>query len=1277
MAFDPTLTYAPPIKADGTSYANASFSSAWTDGFAQTGSTNLGNTSTVTLSATNPVTPGTGSKTFNFTSSSIDSATFAVGQTVTLTSKSTTVSYTGTRSPYTVTTTTVTNTMSGTVTAWSGSGNNWTLDVNVTASTSSTPNAVTSSSNSKPTIGTTSEAWSVTQTYGTAYYYTYNGAQPAMGWTYQTSGSNIGDVDTTTTFYQECASTIGDSTSKGYGVFAKQLIRNQTATVQQNYANWYSYYRKRTFLMRTAVGKAISTLGDGYRVGFSTINSSSGTPAVTSSGFQPLDTFTGTQPGTQRATVYSKLYGATANGGTPLRGALSTMGRYYAGNFITTSVPDPIQYACQRNYTLLTTDGYWNESTRSSYGPRDVSGNLVGNQDGTEVKPMYDGTISTTTYSRTQYTVASSKYKNSSRGTCSGAWSSGTVYYQVTTQLQTSTDGSTWTNSGSPTNTCPAGSSTVYGSQTAASLAGQSIYSATTSTTNVSGGSSNTLADVAEYYYKTDLRPATGVCTSTSSGTSQNVCSDIVPTSGRDTATWQHMTTFTVGLGVSGTLAYDPNYLTQTSGSYVNLKNGTASWPVPSDSGNGDARQVDDLWHAAVDGRGQYYSALNATLLASAIQGVVNTIQAVTGSSSAATTSTLELVAGENNQIYSASYTTALWVGDLKAYTLNGNTGAIGTTPIWSAQDKLTAMPLASRNIYYRRTGGALGAFNWANLNSDGYGGYFSGLCSTKTGVSQCSNALNATEQTVASDGARLVNYLSGDRTYESANTSANTSQAVYRVRDKGLLGDIINGAPRYVGVPNFSYSDTGYANFVTAQKNRKPVVYVAANDGMLHAISADTSDGGTELWAYVPAAVMPNMYMLADADYANKHRYFVDGAPVVGDAYINGAWKTILVGGLGKGGRSYYALDITDPQNPVSLWEFSNDNLGLTFGNPVITKRQDGTWVVAFASGYNNTSPGDGKGHLFVVNAATGALVAGGDVATAAGSTSSPSGLAKISGWIDLAADNTSKRFYGGDLLGNLWRFDIDGLVEPKNAALLLAQFQINSTTPQPITTRPRLTTVAKLPVIMVGTGEYLNTADITDTTTQSVYAVKDSLTSTGLGDVRKNTTMVKQTLTLSTDKASATITNNPVNWSAQNGWWVDLPQAGERVAIDMVLVSGMLSVATAIPKGDACTSGGSSWTYYLNAANGNALGNTAGSKSSDNALIVGQNAVALATSTTGGSGVDTGGGSGGGDGNSNGSGVGIVQQNSDGSTVIKKPGVGSSSNLTPQRTSWRELVN
>ena len=1148
-------------------------------------------------------------------------------------------------------------------------------------------------------------------------YATTGTLQPKLSWTYDANGAVI----TTTTFYQECFSAIGNN--PGASRFT-QVVMTATSPDAQNYANWYSYYRFRYTLMRTAVGRAVQPLDSGYRIGFSRINSKGATESIDFRDAKPFDA-------TQKANFYASLYGAPVGGGTPLRGALSKVGRYFAKK-LPGQTYDPMEYSCQRNYALLTTDGYWNNggagNEDATYGPYDVNGNAVGNQDGTEVRPMFDGSSSiqtavtptttvtdqrsvTVTRTRTtsEYTVRFTEPSFSGDG-CTGTTprrrtntrflkvdefkTENTTFPRstlVSTRTVVTTNGvvtsntvannttnSTWGTATnvvfdnitgtfapqSPTIVCTSASAgtvttpttttttttTLSGpTLTVASVAGPTV-GATTTTTTTTGGTSDTLADVAQYFYATDLRSsALGNCASTTiGGTVTNVCSNNVPTAGRDLNPAQHMTTFTIGLGLSGTLTYDKDYLRQTTGDFADLISGAKNWPAPTtvlSGSSGDARNIDDLWHAAVNGRGQYYSALDARDLAEAIAGVTNTIKEAQGSGVASSFNSLSFVSGSGNTVYQASYTTRSWVGDVRAFSVDGDTGAISATPLWSAQSSLNAKSPATRSILYRQAPGTatLRAFNFTNLNADGYGANFTNLCSKPVVAGQCAG-LSASNLTLANNGTNLVNYLRGDNTY---NTTNDTSP-LYRSRDH-TLGDIISGAPVYVGKPPFNYTDAGYASFVAARASRTPMVYVGANDGMLHAFSAAT---GEELWAYVPTAVMPNLYRLANTNYATGHLAFVDAEPVVGDIYVDGAWKTILVGGLGSGGKAYYALDITDPADPKSLWEFTDVNLGLSFGNPVIAKRADGTWIVAFGSGYNNTT-GDGKGRLFVLNANTGAKLL--DLPTTVGSTGSPAGLAKINAWVDVATNNTAKRFYGGDLYGNLWRFDIDNLVLPYQAAHLVAQFQTAGGVGQPITTRPELVLVAGThAVVAVGTGRYLGLSDITDSTQQSLYVVKDSLNATGLGVVRTNTSLVKQTVTVS--GTSSSVTNTAVLWDTQNGWWFDFPTSGERIATGMALQAGVLTAASAVPSGDACTTGGSSWLYRINITSGQAQPPSPfGQLFSQEAIIVGLVGARLADGST----------------------LIYVKDSTGASKSLNTgaaapPGVGA-----PRRSIWRELVD
>jgi type IV pilus assembly protein PilY1 len=377
-----------------------------------------------------------------------------------------------------------------------------------------------------------------------------------------------------------------------------------------------------------------------------------------------------------------------------------------------------------------------------------------------------------------------------------------------------------------------------------------------------------------------------------------------------------------------------------------------------------------------------------------------------------------------------------------------------------------------------------------------------------------------------------------------------------------------------------------------------------------------------------------------------------------MGDVYDGAKWRTIVVGGLGAGGRAYYALDVTDPANPKALWEFTNDDLGLAFGNPIIAKNKAGSWIVAFSSGYNNINPGDGNGYLFVLNAVTGALIdkiptytSG---TTPAGTEQTPSNLGKISPWVNADTNNTALRFYGGDMLGNVWRFDFDDNIAPSGKeAVLLARALSPDNRPQPITTRPQLTELpnggAKL--VSVGTGRLLGASDVADTTTQSMYVFKDTLGS-GVGVLRNNAGMVQQSLTETTVGNRNTRRINspaPVDLGTKLGWYVDFTlTAGERVNTDTIQVGNLLSFATNVPSESVCTPGGSSWLYFFDIRDGNVTDAVYGA-----VMTAGLNVVKLQ------------------------SGLRLIRWSIRGEPDVHSPGTGlGGPSGTLRRVSWRELV-
>lgn len=952
-------------------------------------------------------------------------------------------------------------------------------------------------------------------------YYKYKGLQPALDF-YDASGN----LDTGKTLYKECNSDVGDS--PGSSKFTAVTVTT-TSSERTNFANWFSYYRTRVMAMKTSVGLAFQNIGANYRVGFTT-HSYTGTDSGNDE-FQKIDDFAYAGDGTGQKNIwYSKLYGAGASGGTPLRPALSKVGRMYAGKLLT-GENDPVQYSCQQNFAILATDGYWN----GDKGYKTNGSSDVGDQDGgSSIQPPYKDGLK----------------------------------------------------------------------------------------------KSDTLADVAQYYYQTDLRAdgAEGAL-----GAGIDVGKNNVPGSGEDKQIQQHMTTFTLGLGLSGTLDYAEDYLAGGSADYNQILQGTKNWPAPAAD---KPTAIDDLWHAAVNGRGTYFSAKNPTSLVSGLSKALAGVSARTGAAAAAATSNLQPVAGDNF-LFLALYRTVKWDGDLLAKTINPNTGAISSS-IWSAQSlldtKVSATSDTRTKLYtFDSDSGSttkLKTFVWGNLSA-AEKLYFKNKC-TNSLLSQCPE-LTSAQQTSVDAGLNLVAFLRGQTGNEEQTGNADP---LYRDRDH-VLGDIVSAQPVYVKKSTFNYVDDNYAAFALAQKTRRAVVYVAANDGMLHAFdsTAGGANAGSELWAYIPPMVMPTLYKLADKNYSSKHQYYVDGTPAVGDICPNAPsstcsasqWKTILVGGLNAGGKGYYALDITDPDNPKALWNFTEDDMGLSYGNPIITK-MNGRWVVALTSGYNNVD-GDGKGHLYLVDANSGDLLL--KLNTTVGTSGSPSGLAKISAWVDSPlTNNSTQRIYGGDLMGNVWRFDIQNPPASKEATLFAQLGSVSPADTQPITIKPILAEIpnTNISVIIVGTGRYLGDSDRSDTSIQSVYALKDGPIASTLGEVRSSPNIVKQTITTNADLITRTTSKNAVNWNTKIGWYVDLnpgnESPGERVNVDMQLQLGLLTVAGNVPEQNACTVGGYAWLYFFDFATGqfspNATDQVAGVRLSGNALVAGINTIKLNTGKT-----------------------------------------------------------
>lgn len=647
---------------------------------------------------------------------------------------------------------------------------------------------------------------------------------------------------------------------------------------------------------------------------------------------------------------------------------------------------------------------------------------------------------------------------------------------------------------------------------------------------------SNTLADVAMHYYKRDLR--TGIANN-------------VPTSNRDRADWQHMVTFGLSLGTSGTLnpATDLPALTA----------GTKTWPNPTLS---SPAKLDDLWHASLNGRGGFVNASNPTQFIDGLSAMLTDIgERVASSGTVSATSTSVT---SNTLLFQARFVGGDWTGDLWATRILTD-GTLATTPSWKASEHL---PTPANRSIYTWSGTAGIPFQWANLT--------------------------AAQRTTLGSSA-VLDYLRGVTSGEARNGGS------YRNRSS-VLGDIVNSAPLYVGavtdlrLDRFGWTGAStYQDHRAAVASRREMVYVAANDGMLHAFDARTGD---ERFAFVPSGALATMKTLANTDYA--HKFINDGSVVVGEVYFGGAWRTVLVGTQGRGGKSVYALDITNPDGFAAnkvLWEYTHTSLGQTTGTPVITRLNDGNWAVVVGNGYNSTNA---RAELFVLNISNGALLA--RIDTLRGSSGTPNGLAAVEG-VDVDRDGDTDYFYGGDLLGNLWKFDLS------NAAP--AQWRIaygTTAAPDPLFTARSASNVVQ-PItggvsvgfnpadrklwVFFGTGRYLSTGDLSTTATQTWYGLNDTGTTIASRSNLAQRVILEEGATGQGDRyrviSKPGDTTGGSTMTNKRGWYIDLtsPTAGaegERMVFAPVLGASTLFASTLIPSNDPCEPGGRGWVLGVN---------------------------------------------------------------------------------------------
>ncbi|KRG88132.1 pilus assembly protein [Stenotrophomonas daejeonensis] len=576
-------------------------------------------------------------------------------------------------------------------------------------------------------------------------------------------------------------------------------------------------------------------------------------------------------------------------------------------------------------------------------------------------------------------------------------------------------------------------------------------------------------------------------------------------------------------------------------------------WPNPMDKEDSD--RIDDLLHAAVNGHGDFVSAADPEAFVAGLTSALAVITERTGSFSNISANSAALSTGSS--LFQASYVSGVWTGEVAAYPVT-SAGA-GSTPSWRASQQI---PTTNRKLF-TSDGTQLLAFPGS---------------ATSTQLAALTRTGGASNYPVT--GADNAAYLAGTRTLEvkEGGTLRNRNH---------LLGDVVGSSPAYV-------ADT-------------KTLYVGANDGMLHAFNAET---GAELFGFIPNGIdWSGLGTLSRPDYT--HRYFVDG-PIVVSTKAQTPGKNVLVGALGKGGKGMFALDVTTPSSPGFKWEVgaTDADMGLVQSPPIIAKLNDGTTALVVSNGLNSSN---GHAVLLIYNLDTGALLK--KIDTGRGSAvlddADSNGLSAPSGW-DADGNGTLDYIYAGDMLGNVWKFDLSAAapaawgVANSNQPIFSATYTASNGTVvrQPITGGLIL---AMHPTtyktwLFFGTGRLMTSGDMENKDVQSMYGFVDD----GSTLVRSG---ANANLTQRSVMVSGTYDGKPVRAFESNselpasskGWYLDLltPPSnlteGERIVSNAQLLGGgkqtVLVTSSVIPTASACQSDGRGYINALDAFTGTSL--------------------------------------------------------------------------------------
>lgn len=566
-----------------------------------------------------------------------------------------------------------------------------------------------------------------------------------------------------------------------------------------------------------------------------------------------------------------------------------------------------------------------------------------------------------------------------------------------------------------------------------------------------------------------------------------------------------------------------------------------------------------------------YFNVRNPATLITALSEVFD--KASQPDASAASVATNSTNLQTDSFIYQARFSSADWSGQLLAYAL-GMDGTIGALQ-WDAAIKMAAQSPNQRVILTRGATDGV-AFDYANLTGP-----------TSTAGTQ-QDLLDRNAAGVKDEcGPERVAYLRGDATHEGTSDTFTCASSIpankFRQRFNPIsnihykLGDIVNSNPWYLGAPEAGYADSdypGYSAFVSARSSRTPVVYVGANDGMLHGIDASTTSppGGQEVLAYVPSMVYPNLSLLTDHAYNRNHRYFVDGSPMVADANLASplGWRSVLIGGLGAGGKGFYALDVTNPATfseanaaDLLLWEFTETDdadMGYAYNLPPtsaatkqakqIVKMANGKWAAILGNGYA-TSAGKAVLYLLFIEDGADGISTSDFVKIVADESTADNGLSTPVPY-DTDNDGVVDAVYAGDLKGNLWKFLVGPNASDDTVTADPATWKVAFTTGTPLFTAKDCAGAAQ-PIIsppevsshpeggqlvMFGTGKYLEFDDNKSRGRQSFYGIWDIGTPL---DLTREEDLLEQTVGLCTANCTAgkfrVPSSHPISWRVNTG--------------------------------------------------------------------------------------------------------------------------------------------